>query len=135
MAVAYFSTKSLRVNDMSRLKSSSSRSHLGCFICMKRNLQLMQLLSLGAWQDPGQAAMQHLRVTQQAQEHPGDTAGDLELAILWNGLLQQREILRAELNMDCPSSFTAACHLTGVLSTDHTAGCRAETSGSRAGPL
>lgn len=41
--VAYFSTRSLQVNDMSRLKPSSSRSHLGCFICMKRNLQLLWL--------------------------------------------------------------------------------------------
>jgi len=74
-------------------------------------------------------------VTQQAQKHPGDTAGDLELAVLWYRLEQQRENLRAELNIDYSTSFAAACHLSLGPSPDRAAGRRAETSGSRAGPL
>lgn len=121
--MAYFRTKSLQVNDMSRLKSSASRSHLGRFVCMKRNLQLQRLLSLGARRDGWRGAMQHLQGMWEAQEHPGDMAGDLELAMLRYRLVQQREMLRTELNIDSSRSFRAAWHLGGDPSTHRTAGC------------
>lgn len=118
MAVVYFSTKSLQVNDMSRLKPSSFTSHLGCCMCMKRNLQLMQLLSLGTWWDrwPGCNALPPSDPASSGAH--GDTARDLQLAILRYRLVQQREILRAELNIDYSSSFTAACNPSGDLSWD-----------------
>lgn len=77
------------------LKPSSFKSHLGCFIRVKRSLQLLQLLSFRHGGIFGHAAMCNLRVNQQAQEPPGDMAGGFRLPILRHRVVEQREILRA----------------------------------------
>lgn len=65
------------------LRPSSSRSHLGSFICMKRSLQLMRLLSLRHGGIAAHAAMSNLWVNR-----PRDAAGDFRPGTLWHRLVQ-----------------------------------------------